>query len=578
MRLIQPQTGLHFRGPSAHGKCGRGQPHSRTQAPSSARRLPEGFGVRLSSAAFVTHPPGNEQGWESVYKLRRNLWPRSTVFNLKNVHRALMKIPTACALAVLTAGAFLNIVSAAEVAAPATPNIVFILADDLGWGSLGCYGARADLVRTPNCDRLAREGLRFTDANTPDSVCSPTRYAVMTGRYCWRTSLRHGVLPAQAPLHIETNRLTLASLLQRRGYRTAAIGKWHLGYGTDRRADFTAELRPGPLEIGFDYHFGVPCNHGDVSGVFVENHRVFGLRSTNVVPAGTNYYGGKPFLGIDAPQRKDQEVMSTLTSKAVGWIEQQQAGKPFFLYFTPVTVHEPVTPSSRTKGSSKAGLYGDWIQELDWSVGQVLEALQRKGLVTNTLVILTSDNGGENKKTRSGEQIVAQQAGLLMNGHWRAGKHSIYEGGFRVPFIARWPGYVPAGAVCGQTINLVDTLATTAALLGEKLPSAAQAAEDSCSMLPALLGQARGKALRADMIVHSADGVFAVRQGPWKWIEGKPSMPKPLPSRAVEYKPQLYNLAEDPGEQTNLAESNPEVVQRLAKLLAHYREQGYSRN
>ena len=464
------------------------------------------------------------------------------------------------------------------VAASATPNIVFILADDLGWGSLGCYGARADLISTPNCDGLAREGIRFTDANTPDSVCSPTRYAVMTGRYCWRTSLRHGVLAAQAPLHIETNRLTLASLVQQRGYRTASIGKWHLGYGNERPANFTRELRPGPLEIGFDYHFGVPCNHGDITGVFVENHRVYGLRSSNIVYAGTNYYGGKPFLGIDAPQRKDEQVMATLTGKAVGWLEQQQPDKPFFLYFTPVTVHEPVTPSSLTKGRSKAGLYGDWIQELDWSVGQVLAALQRKGLVTNTLVILTSDNGGENKKTRSGEQIVAQEAGLLMNGRWRAGKHSVYEGGFRVPFIARWPGHVPAGAACDQTINLVDMLATIAALAGETLPPAVKAAEDSRSILPALLGQAPGKPLRTDMIVHSADGVFAIRQGPWKWIEGKHSIPRPLPIRAAEYKPQLYNLAEDPSEQHDVAQSNPEVVKRLSKLLEQYRQQGYSRN
>ncbi len=319
-----------------------------------------------------------------------------------------------------------NLLAAAPAAASARPpNIVFILADDLGWGSLGCYGANPELIRTPNCDRLAREGLRFNDANTPCSVCSPTRYAVLTGRYCWRTSLQHGVLAVQAPLHIETNRLTLASLLQRHGYRTAAVGKWHLGYGLPPKANFTADLRPGPLELGFDYHFGVPCNHGDVSGVFVENHRVFGLRSTNLVAAGTNYYGGKPFLGIDAPQRKDEEVMATLTGKAVTWLEQQQPGKPFFLYFTPVTVHEPVTPSGLTKGSSKAGPYGDWIQEFDWSVGRVLDALERKGLLTNTLVILTSDNGGENKQTRSGTQVQAQAAGLLMNGRWRAGKHSV---------------------------------------------------------------------------------------------------------------------------------------------------------
>ena len=474
----------------------------------------------------------------------------------------------------LTSGSLI----AAPAATGAPPNIVLILADDLGWVSLGCYGANPELIRTPNCDRLAREGLRCTDANTPSSVCSPTRYALLTGRYCWRTSLRLGVLPVQAPLHIETNRLTLPSLLHRHGYRTAAIGKWHLGYGLERKADFTAELRPGPLELGFDYHFGVPCNHGDVSGIFVEDHRVFGLRSQKLMPAGTNYYGGKPFLGIDAPQRKDEEVMATLTAKAVGWLEQQQPGKPFFLYFTPVAVHEPVTPSGPAEGASKAGPYGDWIQQLDASVGSVLDALERKGLVTNTLVIFTSDNGGENKKTRDGTQLQAQAAGLRLNGHWRAGKHSVYEGGFRVPFIARWPGHVPAGAVSRQTFNLVDTLATTAALLGNKLPPATEAAEDSHNILPALLGQQSGKPLRPDMIVHSADGVFAIRQGPWKWIEGKSARQPPLAARAAECRPQLYNLDDDPAEQKDLSEQHPEVAKRLAKLLDQYRQQTHSRN
>jgi arylsulfatase A len=467
--------------------------------------------------------------------------------------------------------------AAPAAARTAPPNIVFILADDLGWGSLGCYGAKPDLIRTPNCDRLAREGLRFTDANTPSSVCSPTRYALLTGRYCWRTPLKRGVLSVVAPLHIETNRLTLALLLQRHGYRTAAIGKWHLGYGLAPTLDYTAELRPGPLELGFDYHFGVPCNHADISGVFVENHRVFGLRSANLVPAGTNVHVGKPFLGIDAPQRKDEDVMATLTGKAVAWLEQQQPGKPFFLYFTPVTVHEPATPSSLTRGSSKAGPYGDWIHELDWSVGRVLDALERKGLATNTLVVFTSDNGGENKKTRTGTQLEAQAAGLLLNGRWRAGKHSIYEGGFRVPFIARWPGQVPAGSVCKQTINLVDMLATTAALVGEKLPPATEAAEDSYNILPALLGQPSGKPLRPDMVVHSADGVFAIRQGSWKWIEGKPVLRQPPAIRASEFKPQLYNLDEDPAEQNDVAQRNPEVAQRLAQLLDQYRQQKCSR-
>lgn len=215
-------------------------------------------------------------------------------------------------------------------AAAKKPNIVIILADDFGFGSLNCNGADPKLIRTPNLDRIAKEGVRFTDANTPSSVCSPTRYALMTGRYCWRTPLRYEVLSTTAPLHIETTRLTLASLLKGEGYTTAAIGKWHLGYGTGQ-TDFTADLKPGPLEVGFDYHFGVAQNHGDASGVFVENHGVQGLRSKEVKPFGKSPYG-REWMGIDAPQRVDDEVMDVLTDHAADWIGKQSARKPFFFF------------------------------------------------------------------------------------------------------------------------------------------------------------------------------------------------------------------------------------------------------
>ena len=468
------------------------------------------------------------------------------------------------------------------IAAPktATPNIVIILADDLGYGSLSCYGANTNLVRTPNCDRLASQGIRFTDANTPASICSPTRYALLTGRYTWRTSLKFGVLAYDAPLLIEPDRLTIASLLKRHGYRTAAIGKWHLGYGPPPKTDFTSKLRPGPLQVGFDYHFGVPCNHGDVTGVYAEDDGVAGLRSAKLTPFGESDAGGRPYLGLDAPQRTNETVMETLTDKAVNWLEKQQAGKPFFLYFTPVAVHEPVTPSDKTKGSSKAGPYGDWIHELDLSVGRVLEALDKSGLAKDTPVIFTSDNGGENKFRGQGTQIRAQEAGLAMNGPFRAGKHSIFQGGFRVPFIVRWPGHAPAGSVCNEPINLVDVLATAAAIVGEKLPKSTEGAEDSFSVLPAFLGQQTGKPLRQDMIVHSADGVFAIRQGHWKLIEGKPSRPGPggvIKDRASENKLQLYNIVDDPGEKNDLLAKHPDIVERLLKLLNQRRNDGRSR-
>ncbi len=489
--------------------------------------------------------------------------------------------------------------------APARPNIVVILADDYGYGSAGCYGAEAKLIRTPAIDRLAAEGRRFTDANTTSSVCSPTRYALLTGRYCWRTSLTHEVLGTFSPLHIEPSRLNLASLLKQQGYATAAVGKWHLGYGDAQgsllfRTDYTAELSPGPLDIGFDYHFGVPSNHGDLTGVFVENRFVYGLRRGRI-PEGlklpgpdaddanfkTTYTGADTengraqILDLDAPRRRNERVMATLTDKAVAWLDRQARDKPFFLYFTPVAVHNPITPDQDLAGKSGAGPYGDWIHELDRSVGRILAALDRQGMATNTLVIFTSDNGGVFKPERADTpQTLAFQKGLRVNGALRGGKHTVWEGGFKVPFVARWPGHVPAGTTCSALVSLADVLATTAALVGAPLPPPERAAEDSRSFLPALLGEAGGEGGRADMIVHSADGVFAIRKGPWKWIEGEPVddvKPGARQARAVEYRPQLYNVADDPAETRDVSAAHPDVVRELAALLQRYRNGGYSR-
>lgn len=462
-----------------------------------------------------------------------------------------------------------------------TPNIVIILSDDYGWGSAGCYGADPKLIRTPNIDRLAKEGRRFTDANTTSSVCSPTRYALLTGRYCWRTALKHEVLNTYAPLHIEPERLTIASLLKRKGYAAAAIGKWHLGYGTAAKADFTQELKPGPLELGFDYHFGVPSNHGDVSGVFVENRHVWGLRSNSLDPesAGKNFNGAK-FAGIDAPQRVDEEVMPLLTTKAVNWINQQSSAKPFFLYFTPVAVHNPITPSATTKGSSAAGPFGDFIHELDAAVGRVLAALDEKGLTRNTLVLFTSDNGGVNKPQNPSVQTEAITAGLKPVGPFRGGKHDVWEGGFRVPYIVRWPDRIPAGTVCEEMLSVVDTLATIAAVVDEPLPAHNAAAEDSYNMLPVWRGQPTLKPTRPDMIVHSADGNFALREGEWKWIEGSmhpDTKPGAKRSRTDQFHPQLYRLSHDLAEASDLMATEVERAKTMAALLERYRSQGYSR-
>ncbi|MBN8734171.1 MAG: arylsulfatase [Acidobacteria bacterium] len=466
--------------------------------------------------------------------------------------------------------------ASAAAAPPRHPNIVVILSDDLGWGSLNCYGADPRLVRTPNIDRLATEGVRFTDANTPSSVCSPSRYALMTGRYCWRTSATSGVLGITSPLHIEPDRLNMASLLKSAGYSTAAIGKWHLGYGTGK-TDYTKPIQPGPLDIGFDYHYGVPQNHGDATGIYVRNRETVGLRSTTVQPSGKTPYG-RPFLGFDAPHRVDENVMDELTTDAIQWLERQNAHTPFFLYFTPVAIHYPYTPSKNVRGSSQAGLYGEWIHELDLSVGRILAALDRLGFTDNTLVVFSSDNGGVLLTEGDGPEAQAVRAGLRMNGPWRGRKHSIYQGGFRVPFLARWPGKVKPGTTCAETINLADMLATTSAILGRPLPPATAAAGDSVNVLPALLGRKLRKPLRDSMISHSVEGVFAIRQGPWKYIEGKPAAGVAnIPDlRKGEMTPQLYNLRDDPGETNDLLRDNREVAARLADLLTTHRTQGHS--
>ena len=438
------------------------------------------------------------------------------------------------------------------------PNVVIILADDLGYGSLNSYGADESHIRTPNIDRLAQQGRRFTDANTPSSVCSPTRYGLLTGRYDWRTNQKHGVVNTTDPLHIDTSRSTIASLLKSAGYRTAAIGKWHLGYGT-KKADFTKPLTPGPLDIGFDYHFAVPQNHGDASGVYVRNRQVVGLRSDRNVPAGKSPYG-RDFMGIDAPQRVDENVMDELTTDAVSWLEKQTAETPFFLYFAPVAIHFPYTPSDKTKGDSGTGLYGDWIHELDLSVGRILDAIDRMKATEETLVIFTSDNGGVLMTEGTRPEAEAYRAGLRCNGHLRGRKHSIYEGGFRVPFLVRWPGHVQPGTVCDETINLVDIYATLAAVIDQPLRPDEDVAEDSFNVLPAMLGTPHEEPLRPSMIVHSPNGNYAIRRGPWKYIEGKPSPTLKRVPRRDELHAQLYNLQDDPGEKHNVINEHPDVV------------------
>ncbi len=465
-------------------------------------------------------------------------------------------------------------------AAPANsgkPNIVFIMADDLGYGDLGCNN-QASKVPTPNMDRLAAEGIRFTDAHSGSAVCTPTRYGVMTGRYSWRTHLKRWTLHGYSPSLIEPGRLTVASLLKRHGYATGCVGKWHLGLGAAKKTDYDKPLRPGPTTVGFDYFFGIPASLDMAPYVFVENDRPVEAPTVHIERSEHRRKGGGGFwrAGAIAPGFRHIDVLPTLTRKAVEFIETQakrSPGKPFFLYLPFSAPHTPWMPTEAFRGKSKAGYYGDFAAQVDDAVGQVVGALDRLKLRDNTLVIMTSDNGahwqpGDKKKFDH-----------LANYRFRGQKADIWEGGHHVPFVARWPGRIAKGTTSDQVVCLNDLLATAAAIVGEALPG--NAGEDSYNILPALLGQDGGKPIREAIVHHSGNGVFAIRQGSWKLILGRGSGGFSEP-RSVKPKPgepagQLYNLADDLAETRNLYQQRPEIVKRLSALLERYKRQGHSR-
>ncbi|MBI4892869.1 MAG: arylsulfatase [Acidobacteria bacterium] len=478
-------------------------------------------------------------------------------------------------------------------ARPGKPNIIFILADDIGYGDLSCYGA--ERVRTPNVDRIAREGIRFTDAHAPASVCTPTRYAALTGQYAWRNPAGDHILSGEAPLSIDPSTTTLASMLKRAGYRTGHVGKWHLGVGERSRSlDWNLEIRPGPLELGFDYAYYYPATNDRVPCVYVENHRVAGLTAGD--PLAISYakqLGNEPtgrehpemlklkllaghdgtivngisrigFMSGGKPAWWDDERMAdTLTAKAVEFIEEKRSA-PFFLYFATSNIHQPRWPHPRFRGAGGCGTRCDSIAEFDSSVGAVLAALDRKGLTDNTLLVISSDNG---PAMDDGYQSfdVRDANGHDCNGPWRGYKGSLYEGGHREPFLARWPGRIRAGSQSGELLCLVDLLATMAAAAGQKLSG--NEGPDSFNLLPALLGQAR-RPVRDHLVLQgNGSGRLAVRRGPWKLI---------LATKPGE-SPELYNLESDPGETRNAAEERPGVVAELSRILAHNMAQRRSR-
>lgn len=461
-----------------------------------------------------------------------------------------------------------------------SPNIVIILADDLGYGSANCYGADVRHIRTPNIDRLAKEGMQFLDANTPGSVCSPTRYALLTGRYAWRGRLKYGVLsPPEGPLLIEPELLTLPEYLKEHGYQTAQIGKWHLGYTNLAEVeDLSAQpLEPGPRSLGFDYHFGVPNNIDWLPKVYVENEAIWGLRSQGKSPYGKSSYRGQPYHGYDAPQRVTTKVNQDLSDAARNWISKavrQHPEQPFFLYLAQVAVHNPISPSEKWRGSSGVGAYGDYIHDVDHGVGEVLDALAYNGVLDETLVIFTSDNGGD---IGGIEEQQAREKGFMNCGNWRGDKHTIWEGGFKVPFVARWPEAIKSGTRSDRMINVVDIFATLQELVGGEVLNPQAAAADSFSFASELFGVDSEESSRETMVVNDVTGVAALRMKGWKYIEDKALRPNPNGKPPRKPNPQLYSLKEDPMEEQNVIADFPEIAQKMQEALDHIRLQGSER-
>ncbi len=468
------------------------------------------------------------------------------------------------------------------------PNIACILADDLGYGDVGCYNPKGK-IPTPCVDRLAADGVCFTDAHTSSGVCSPSRYTQLAGRYHWRTRLQAGIVNVFGKPLIAPDRLTLAGLLKGQGYRTACIGKWHLGWdwpipqgkgaafqgkaqdaATEEqralwREAFSQPIAGGPTARGFDAYFGTDVPNWPPY-CFIENDRMVGIPS-EFLPAELLRGNLASLQGPALPGWKLSAVLPALADRACQFIKDSAAAKqPFFLYLPLTSPHTPLAVNEPWRGKSGLNAYADLVMETDAMVGRVLDALAQSGAADNTLVVFTSDNGCA--PYIGVPQLEAK--GHFPSGPFRGYKADAWEGGHRVPFIVRWPGKVKPGSRCGQTVVQADLMATFADLLGTKLPETA--GEDSVSLLPLLKGEDRP--IHEAVVHHSAGGRFAIRAGKWKLLlcPGSGGWFVPKDTDAAAHKAglppvQLYDLEADPGERTNLQAQHPEVVQRLAGLL-----------
>lgn len=465
-----------------------------------------------------------------------------------------------------------------------SPNIIYILADDMGYGDVSCYNENSK-IRTPHIDRLGAEGLRCTDAHTSSSVCTPTRYGIVTGRYCWRTYKKSGVLQGHSRHLIDPQRETAASFLRKRGYATACVGKWHLGMDWTARdgslvdnaggkeVDFTVPIRNGPLDLGFDYYFGISASLNMCPHAFIENRNVLGELTHLATQEQLRLHEVNGKAGWFARGYQQDQVLRTLARKSVAWIERHAQG-PFFIYLPLSAPHAPIVPSRSFIGQSGIGAYGDYCMEVDWLVGEILTALDNLKIAENTLIVFTADNGCSPQ---------AKFEHLHKQGHYpsyiyRGLKGSLWEGGHRVPFLVRWPAQVKARIKSDRLICTTDLLATVADLFQVKLPD--HVGEDSVSFLPVLQGKDQPDEARGGVVFHSDSGHFAIRHGKWKLVlhkEGGTRRKNPA-DKPVEHPAdlQLFDMDNDPSETTNIQHLFPEKVTELKELLAEFVNKGRS--
>ena len=459
--------------------------------------------------------------------------------------------------------------------APSRPNVLLILADDLGYGDVGAFNAGSP-VPPPRLDRLAGEGRVYTDAHSPSAVCTPTRYALLTGRYAWRSRLKSGALWGESPPLIEPDRPTIASVLGAAGYVTGCIGKWHLGleYGRDAEGelDFDAPIAGGPLAVGFDEFFGIPASLDMPPYVYVRGERV---QTPPTIDQEGVPFPGFVRAGKRAADLEFDAVLSDLADEACAFIDRHAGGEsPFFLYVPLTGPHKPIAPAPGFAGRSGLGPYADFVQEVDATVGRILDALEASGTAENTLVVVTSDNGsfmyalGDGPDHADDPTVHGYRPGTHRpNGGLRGTKADIFEAGHRVPFLVRWPGRVPAASESATTICHVDLLATLAAFAGA--PLAGGRSEDGFELTDDFLG---GKSARGPVVHHSVGGMFAVRDGDMKLVLGNGSGGREAPRGEPFGRPyQLFDLAADRAETTNLVEEHPDVAARLEALLERIR-------